>query len=99
MKALLAWLLSGAVTAVLALAISSTLFGNRGDEDSSWTGGSAPLLAFGAGVLPMTLVHAGCFLWLRRGDPLPLRMARATTAGLVAFGLGLAALIFAAHHS
>ncbi len=99
MKPLFAGLASGLITALLALAITSTLFGNRGDGSASWTGGSAPLLAFGAGLLPMSLVHLLSFCCLRRADALPLRMARAVGLGLLAFGLAVAGLVLLARDS
>jgi hypothetical protein len=100
MKPVIAWLASGFVTALLALAIATTVLGNRGEASSSWTGGSAPLLAFGVGVLPMSLAHGLCFRFPRRRDSMRLRMARAISAGLVAFGLAMAGLMaWARHHS
>lgn len=99
MRVVLAWFASGAVAALLALAISSTLYGNRGDEAGSWTGGTAPWLAFSIGALPLTLGHGLSFLWLRPRDPLSLRMARAAALGLTGFALALGGLMLAARHS
>jgi vacuolar-type H+-ATPase subunit I/STV1 len=101
-KPLAGWLGSGFVTALLAMAIATTLLGNRGDEsvpgNGGWVGGSAPLLAFSFGALPMTLAHLLSFLYLRRRDPMRLRMARATAAGLAAFFLAIGILLLIARH-
>ena len=102
MKPLAGWCASALATALLALAIATTLLGNRGYEgiqsNGGWVGGSAPVLAFGFGAVPMTLAHLLCFLYVRRRDPMHLRMARAVSAGLVAFGLAIGGLLLIARH-
>ncbi len=98
MKSVLAWLGSGALAALLGLALVSTFYGNH-DETSGWFGGPVVLLAFMAGALPMSMAHGVAFRYLRPSDPLRLRMIRAIGAGLLVFAAVVGALALLAHRT